>query len=434
MKENPDLAVVVEFAEELSAIGVKHVVLSPGSRSTPLTVAFARNPSFHLWNILDERSAGYFALGMARAAKSVVVLVCTSGTAAANYLPAVVEAHYSRIPLLVLTADRPPELLGVGSNQTIVQQNLYGPYVKWHAVMPVPEASVALLRHARGQACRAVAEAMLDAPGPVHLNWPFREPLLPPKKREAQSEGIHHACVTPVVRIYAEKRGAPHIAQSFGAQWARNPRGLIVCGPSDDEETAQAAIALSRKSGWPLLADPLSQARAHVSVHKGVIAQYDTLLRAWSQEQRLAAQPDLIVRTGAAPTSKVLGECLQLWRNARQAVVDEAVEYRDPFFSATDVIQANAGVWLSEFARSLPERGVQMEEANDYAALWQSGSERIRAMTATYMRRDEELSEGRIVLELADLLEDGAWLMMGTVCRSGIWIPFFPLYKRSCIS
>ncbi|HLG12836.1 MAG TPA: 2-succinyl-5-enolpyruvyl-6-hydroxy-3-cyclohexene-1-carboxylic-acid synthase, partial [Dehalococcoidia bacterium] len=168
------------FVDELVAAGVENVCLCPGSRSTPLALTFARHPNIKLWTHLDERSCAYFALGMAKAyAVDPVVILCSSGTAAANFFPAVVEAYHSHAPLIVLTADRPPELQGLGSNQTIDQQNLYGSATKWFVNMPLPEASEQVLAYVRMVARRSFKlSAREGASGPVHLNFPFREPLL----------------------------------------------------------------------------------------------------------------------------------------------------------------------------------------------------------------------------------------------------------------
>ena len=172
-------AAALAFFAELARAGLRHVCVCPGSRSSPLAVAAATTPGLEASVHLDERSAAFFALGHAKASRDPVALVCTSGTAAANFLPAVVEAHYARIPLVVLTADRPPELREWGAGQTIDQVHLYGRHVRWFVEAPVPEATPAALRHVRALAGRAVAEAVSGPRGPVHVNLPFREPLAP---------------------------------------------------------------------------------------------------------------------------------------------------------------------------------------------------------------------------------------------------------------
>src|SRR5258706_10311658 len=161
------------FVDELARCGIRHACVCPGSRSTPLAMILADHPEIKLWMHLDERSAAFFVLGLAKAAQEPVILVCTSGTAAAEFMPAVVEAHYARVPLVVLTADRPPELRDVGAPQTIDQIKLYGSFAKWFVEMALPEATADLLRYVRTVAGRAVAKAREAPAGVVHLNFPF---------------------------------------------------------------------------------------------------------------------------------------------------------------------------------------------------------------------------------------------------------------------
>ena len=167
------------FVDELARAGVKHVVISPGSRSTPMAMLMASHPEWREWVLVDERSAAFFALGMAKARREPVALLCTSGTAAANYFPAVVEACHARVPLIVLTADRPHELRDVGAPQAIDQIGLYGSYVKWFVEMALPENSPSMLQYARTVAGRAAAVALDFPSGPVHLNFPFRRAVHP---------------------------------------------------------------------------------------------------------------------------------------------------------------------------------------------------------------------------------------------------------------
>lgn len=170
---------VANFVDELAKSGLEHVVISPGSRSTPLAMLFTEYEQMQTFVAVDERSASFFALGMAKETNKPVALVCTSGTAAANYYPAIIEAYYSRVPLLILTADRPHELRSIGASQTIKQINMYGDHVKWFQEMALPESTPEMLQYVRNRASRAILETKQGNPGPVHLNFPFREPLIP---------------------------------------------------------------------------------------------------------------------------------------------------------------------------------------------------------------------------------------------------------------
>ncbi|MGH2616895.1 MAG: 2-succinyl-5-enolpyruvyl-6-hydroxy-3-cyclohexene-1-carboxylic-acid synthase, partial [Thermomicrobiales bacterium] len=243
-----NLAISCAFVDELSRRGVRHAVVCPGSRSTPIALALAEHPDVRIWVLVDERSAAFFALGMARQIAQPVALLSTSGTAAANFLPAVVEARLSRIPLIVLTADRPPELRGWGAAQTIDQIRLYGDHVKWFADMPVPVSDTALVRQVRAAAARAVQTAWPDPAGPVHLNLPFREPLLPPDMRPPLllaslfGEGRSHPQGVEAVR--SRRFVGDETTASIAALVRELPRGIIVCGPSEEPDLAYPVAAL----------------------------------------------------------------------------------------------------------------------------------------------------------------------------------------------
>ncbi len=274
----------------MAAAGLRHVVISPGSRSTPLTLAFDAHPEIEVFLHLDERSAGFFALGMALAIDAPVALVCTSGTAVANYLPAIIEANMSHVPLLVLTADRPPELRHSGANQTIDQVKIYGDQVLWSVDAPLPEkdAPDVVLRHLQTLAARAYATANGLRKGPVHVNFPFRKPLEPVDSEQLsvnseqlsvsseQSESGNRLLITKG-QLAPTRAQLGDLAETIN----RHERGLIVCGPRCPEGNFPAAVAgLSQISGYPILADPLSGVRwgRHVA-GTAVSGAYETYLQ-----------------------------------------------------------------------------------------------------------------------------------------------------------
>ncbi|MBM2848055.1 MAG: 2-succinyl-6-hydroxy-2,4-cyclohexadiene-1-carboxylic acid synthase/2-oxoglutarate decarboxylase, partial [Anaerolineales bacterium] len=296
------------FVDELSRAGVKHVCFCPGSRSAPLAMRLADHPGFKLWQHLDERSAAFFALGIAKAQRQPVVLLCTSGTAAANFFPAVVEAHYARVPLIVLTADRPPELRDFGAPQTIDQIKMYGPYAKWFVEMALPEATADVLRYVRTVACRAVAEAAAPPAGVVHLNFPFREPLVPvpaevPFGEDEREAFEGRADGRPYTLVASGLRAAfPRGRQTLAAELLPGKRGLIIAGPQPDPDFPEAVTHLGTALGYPILADPLSGVRCSPHARDNVIDAYDAFLRDPAVVERLA--PEVILRFGALPTSK----------------------------------------------------------------------------------------------------------------------------------
>src|SRR3954471_8385233 len=263
------------FVDELWRCGLRDACTSPGSRSTPLVLSLVRDGRLRCTSHLDERCGGFFALGVAKASGRPAALACTSGTAAANYASAVIEAHEARVPLLVLTADRPPELRDVGAGQTIDQVKLYGSAAKWYFEVDDHPASPARVRWLRQLACRAFWTAVDGRPGPVHLNFAFREPLVPdpgglPDAQLAPGrEGGRPWVTRPKVRT------EPGQALLDGLQAALRPRTAIVAGRAErDPEIGPALAAFAERAGFPLLADPLSGARRGAAA----VAHYDALL------------------------------------------------------------------------------------------------------------------------------------------------------------
>lgn len=290
------------LAETLVRCGVNQAVVSPGSRSTPLTMALARHPGMEAVPVLDERSAAFFALGLAKRSRRPVVLICTSGTAGANYYPAVIEAHESRVPLLIITADRPPEMRDCASGQTIDQQKLFGGYAVAYHELSVPGPRLELLRYLRQTLAWAVAGA---AEGPVHLNAPFRDPLAPaPDGSCAELQSTWAADFFDHLEPFS-----PKPARIVFQQKATTTRGLIVAGPAspaDPVEYAARVAALSQALGWPILADALSPLRHHGGE---VVASYDAILRNEPLARDLT--PRTVLCLEGWPTSKVLRAWLE---------------------------------------------------------------------------------------------------------------------------
>ena len=285
----------------LHEAGVHHVVVCPGSRSTPLALVAASYANIRMWNLVDERSAAYFGLGLAKGGRRPVALICTSGTAAANFLPAVVEAKYGRSPLVVLTADRPPELRESGALQTIDQRNLYGVHVKGFVEAALPADDEASLQYARHLAAQVVEATVGETAGPFHVNFPFREPLLP-DMFELGEVGTDK--VSPPLKASTSKRLTAEATRRAARMIRDHDSGLIICGPIDNPEFAGAITRLARIAGYPILADPLSQLRAGSHDQSLIIDSYDGFLRVPAIADTL--RPQLIFRCGMTPISKAL--------------------------------------------------------------------------------------------------------------------------------
>jgi 2-succinyl-5-enolpyruvyl-6-hydroxy-3-cyclohexene-1-carboxylate synthase len=400
------------LVDQLATSGVRHVVICPGSRSTPIAVSLASHPDIRNWVLVDERSAAFFALGMARQLAAPVAILSTSGTAAANFLPAVVESRLSRIPLIVLTADRPPELRDWGAAQTIDQIQLFGSHVKWFVDMPVPDADDGLVRHARATAQRAVQTARTDPAGPVHLNLPFREPLLPADLRlrllpGATSEHDRHN--GPVAYLEPGQH-IPDVAalDELASQIAREARGIIVCGPGEAPWLAAAAAALSDATGYPILADPLSGVRFGPHDRAGVIDAYDPFLR--DQVTAESLHPEIVIRVGAMPTSKSLQQFLMARPDRMQVVIDAGAP-RDPSHLATSYIIADAATTLARLADSIASYGGSANR--EWLDVWKAVDHAAGTAIASAMACEEDPFEGRAVAEVAALLPEGATIVAG---------------------
>jgi 2-succinyl-5-enolpyruvyl-6-hydroxy-3-cyclohexene-1-carboxylate synthase len=397
---------VSAFVDELARANVKHVVVSPGSRSTPLALLFAAHEDIRVWINIDERSAAFFALGIAKATKEPVALVCTSGTAAANYLPAVVEAKLSRVPLLVLTADRPHELRDVGAPQAIDQLGLYGTHVKWFVEMALPEASDPQLRYVRTVANRAVSTAASGAKGPVHLNFPFREPLVPNFESQSLWQGASRGdkdrfvSVTPSIQTIEDSE-----ALKIAAILKTAERGIIVCGSMDEEQPAQELLALAKVLQFPILADPLSQLRSGHHSKSWIIDAYDTFLRDKDIADSLV--PDVIIRFGAMPISKTLMNFMKQ-EAISQLVIDVDTGWREPTLTAMHVIRA----YPKEFCEKvMPHLGAD-DRTHRFMERWQNINQ-ITKETLHALIDKASFFEGKVIPSIVHTLTDNTLLFVG---------------------
>jgi 2-succinyl-5-enolpyruvyl-6-hydroxy-3-cyclohexene-1-carboxylate synthase len=354
---NRTYAPLQAFVEELYRCGMRHAVTSPGSRNAPLALTLAAQEGVEAVSVLDERSAGFVALGMAKASGRPVAVTCTSGTAAANLHPAVVEAWEARVPLIVLTADRPPELREVGAGQAIDQIKLYGSAAKWFVEVGTHDPGRETAVHHRALACRAYFTAAGGRPGPVHLNFPLREPLAPAAEQleAADWEGRDDGRPWTELREHAS---APYSADvhEIASRLAAEPRGMVVCGPTG-EEIAEPAARLAAQTGWPLLAEPTSGTRCGEHDRSHVIAHYDVLLRV--EEFARAHAPGLVLRVGDMPTSKPLRA---LVAQSSQIVIDPHGAWHEPTRRAELVIEAAAAPTLSALASAVEMRTASREE------------------------------------------------------------------------
>ncbi len=426
------------FVGELALAGVADAVVCPGSRSTPLVLALRTDPRIRVRVLLDERSAGYFALGIARTTRRPVALLGTSGTAVVNFAPAVVEASLVRAPLLVLTADRPAELRDVGAPQTIDQVHLYGRHVKWYTELPLIDGAPETTAHVRAVAGRAVATAAAGPAGPVHVNAPFREPLIPGGAspvtggEDAQSDG--RRATRPFADVVAAPRRLDGRAlDELARQIAAHERGLILAGPSDDPALPAALARLAAASGFPILADPLSGLRAGTHDRSNVVARGDQLVRPgpWLDAHR----PSLVVRFGAMPTSKPLTELLRTTR-PELLVVDGDAGWREAALVPATHVHADAVATADDVAERLAAdggRGTAGEDGGSWAAAWRDADRAASDAMDAWLTALEEPFEGAPFPALARALPDGAIVWAGNSMPVRDLDGWFPSTDRAIV-
>jgi 2-succinyl-5-enolpyruvyl-6-hydroxy-3-cyclohexene-1-carboxylate synthase len=419
MTSNPaDSHLVIRaMLDELVRCGLGHACTSPGSRNSPIVLGIARETRLRAWSHIDERDSGFFALGLARATGRPALVTCTSGTAAANLLPAVIEAHEAGLPMIVLTADRPPELRDVGAGQAIDQIKLYGGAVKWFCELGVPEASPELMRWSRSVACRAYWTAAGPRPGPVHLNMPLREPLVidGPVPEEpgaggrvdgrpwvSQTDGGSPAALEPV-RLPARPAG-------------REPsRAVFVAGELGLDPALGARLAgIAARARIPLLADPLSGARRGPAA----IAHFDLLLRSPELAQQL--RPGVVYRFGELPTSKPLRSWLADLDGVDQVALGQSSRWVDPSAS----LSARDLEPLSAVLTRLEQDEIAADDTG-WLELWSDADRRVAHAISEPLRR-AGLSEPAVITALAQFLPPSTTLFVGASMPIRDVEEFFP--------
>jgi 2-succinyl-5-enolpyruvyl-6-hydroxy-3-cyclohexene-1-carboxylate synthase len=392
------------FVDELARCGMQAACTSPGSRSAPLALTLAHERRLRCYSHIDERCAGFFALGLAKASGLPVAVACTSGTAAAELLPAVIEAHEARVPLLVLTADRPAELRDNGAGQAIDQLKLFGAAAKWFVEVSVHEAGEEQLRWMRTLACRAYWTALEGRPGAVHLNFPLREPLVEeiplPEDRSGRGDGA------PIILRAAAPAQVSSDASQLRELVSQARRGVLVAGRHErPTPLGVAAAAFSEALGWPLLADPLSGARRG----SPAIAHYDALLR--DPEVARTLRPDLIVRVGDLPVSKPLRVWLAGLPDVRQVSLDPEGAWQDPACVVSDSLALEPAAALGDLAVAFADFAATED---DWLASWRSDDERAAEAIDGVIGGAVDLSEPRVAAELGVLLPADATLFVAS--------------------
>ncbi|QLE50867.1 2-succinyl-5-enolpyruvyl-6-hydroxy-3-cyclohexene-1-carboxylic-acid synthase [Nostoc sp. C057] len=394
------------LTETLKRLGLTCAIICPGSRSTPLAIAFAQQaPEIEAISILDERSAAFFALGQAQATGRPVVLVCTSGTAGANFYSAVIEASYSRVPLLILTTDRPPELRDCHSGQTVDQLRLYGTYPNWQTELALPSADLGMLAYLRQTVIHSWERAQTPTKGPVHLNIPFRDPLAPVPDGTNLSYLRSQFHPEDFFAGIANPFPIPHSPFPIPQQWKECDRGIIIAGvaqPSQPEEYCRAIAQLSQTLKWPVLAEGLSPVRNYAELNPYLISTYDLILR----NQQLAKQlvPEMVIQVGEMPTSKEL----RTWIDATQPrrwVIDPSDQNLDPLHGRTTHLR------ISVEEIKVEERNLSF--SSDYLQQWCDAEAKVRLAVDQTMGKIDEIIESKAAWLISQILPPGTPLFIG---------------------
>ncbi len=403
------------FVDELARCGLRGACTSPGSRSAPLALSLAREERVRCYSHIDERCSGFFALGLAKATGLPAAVTCTSGTAAAELLPAAVEAREARVPLLLLTADRPPELRENGAGQAIDQLGMFGSAVKWFFEVGTQEASPERVRWMRTLACRAYWTSLDGRPGAVHLNFPLREPLVCeeplPHDSSGRPDGRPYVSRHRPATLASSAEGIDRPARGAGLDAARDlqklvsgaRRGVLIAGRYErDDQLAGAAARFAEAAGWPLLADPLSGARRGPAA----IAHYDAFLRNRAAADSLT--PDLVLRVGDLPVSKPLRSWLAGLGDVPQVALDPEGAWQDP----DSVLSHSLG--LEPAAALDSAREAQLATAQeDWMASWRSADEQASEAIGGVLA-GSGLSEPVVAGELGVLLASEATLFVAS--------------------
>lgn len=382
-------------------LGLTTAVICPGSRSTPLAIALAQAEKIEAIPVLDERSASFFALGIARQLKQPVVLLATSGTAGANFYPAVIEARESRVPLLVLTADRPPELRNCHSGQTIDQLKLFGTYPNWQAELAVPSLEMGMLRYWRQTAIHAWERSLYAVPGPVHLNLPFRDPLAPlPDGSASESlacqfhseDFFENANISPTPLL-------PATPTPLFPDW-QSDRGIIIAGVAQVRQTrdyCQAIAHLAKTLKFPVLAEGLSPVRNYVDLNPYLISTYDLILR----NQQLADKLNsfVAIQVGELPTSKELRSWLERTQ-PRYWIVDPCDHNLDPLHGKTTHLRMS----IQQLVQTYP---FEPRSTSDYLQIWCTAEAKVRRAVDSTMADMNQMFEGKAAWLLSKSLPPG---------------------------
>ncbi|HNP19059.1 MAG TPA: 2-succinyl-5-enolpyruvyl-6-hydroxy-3-cyclohexene-1-carboxylic-acid synthase [Fulvivirga sp.] len=385
---------IFNIPEICAQLGVTHAIISPGSRNAPLTIAFARNEAIACKVIPDERSAAFIALGMAQQTNKPVVLICTSGSAALNYSPAVAEAYFQQIPLLIFTADRPPEWIDQLDGQTIRQENIYGKHVKGSYNMPVDSINDDASWHGQRMISEAVNLSYEFPCGPVHVNFPFREPLYPNTEAEVKAEVKVIAQTSPIPLFDA------HTKDELAIQWRSYSRKLIIYGQAAPSKRELDLLGqLTKEQKIPIVGDIISNIQSATDV----ILHSDVFLGSAKKGLHESLQPDLLVTFGKSMLSKNLKLMLRKYKPKAHWHIQQAGQVADTYQSLTKVIRTSPQNFLEEIAQIENDYNFDDQKQENYFHIWQIEERKVKRLLSNFFPQ-EPLGEFELVKEVLDNL------------------------------
>jgi len=415
MKINRNILWTETFVNELSSAGVKYACISPGSRNTPLTLAFAGNKKIKSFVHIDERSCAFFGLGLAKSSRSPVVLVSTSGTATAEFYPAIIEAYQQRIPLIVCTADRPPELLDCGANQTINQNNLYKNHIRWFLDVGLPEPITRRIKHIKVVARRAVYESLIRSKGPVHLNFPFRKPFEPDAFTDDVSQEILD--LANELSFDKEEFFKEDEKNISNEKWfieifnhLKNfEKGLIIAGPENyDPAFHRKCQELSQELGYPILADGASQLRFGSHNKNNVLSNFEGFLR--SEFFVNNNKPDVILQFGRTITSKAMDIYLEKCSAAR-FMINEFGDWFDPSNKATAAVSCKPFLFCEKMLKIIRSEKID-RKINGWQNTFIEAEKISNSIKSEIINESDSINEARIVNEIIINLPENSHIMI----------------------
>lgn len=409
------------FVNELVSLGVKYACISPGSRNTPLTYAFAVNKKIKSFVHIDERSCGFFALGLAKASNTPVAVVTTSGTATAELYPAIIEAYQQRVALIICTADRPPELLDRGANQTINQNNLYKNHIRWFIDTGLPEPVLKKIKHIKAAAGKAIYESCIRSRGPVHLNFPFKKPFEPDSFTDEITKDLYdfsNQFLTNKKELFSRRNGTLKeeekniLAEKWFCELAKYfkkfRKGLIIAGPENyNPDFHKNCQIFAEKLGYPILADGASQLRFGKHSKKNIISNFEGFLRDEKFSDKI--EPEIIIQFGRTITSKALDQYLEKLSSPRY-MINEFGDWFDPSNKTTAVFACKPYLFCEKILQLFKDE--KFNHDMNWLKQFNNAEEISSKLKKTIIENSEFPNESRIISEIINTIPDESQIMI----------------------